>query len=200
MLQRLGPWFAAIVLTVACSQSDPGITTAVKSKLVADATVKAYQIDVDTSKRVVTLTGTVETSAAKDKAIMLARETDGVRDVIDYINVNPAVATITDNLRDDAREAAEEAKELGREAQATARETANRTRAALTDAAVTAAVKTTFLADTEVSGLKIDVDTDGGIVTLNGTVATKAEVDRSVSLARGANGVKGVVNNLRIGR
>ncbi len=200
MLQRLAPWLAAIVLTVACNQSDPGITTAVKTKLVADGTVKAYQIDVDTSKRVVTLTGTVETSAAKEKAIMLARQTNGVRDVIDHINVNPEVAATTGNLREDAREAAEKAKELGREAQATGRETANRTGEALTDAAVTAAVKTMFLADTAVSGLKIDVDTNAGIVTLNGTVATKAEADRAASLARGTNGVKGVVNNLRIGR
>jgi BON domain len=50
------------------------------------------------------------------------------------------------------------------------------------------------------SGLKIDVDTNAGIVTLNGMVATKAEADRAVSLARDTNGVTSVVNNLRIGR
>ena len=44
---------SAVVLafTVACSQSDAGITTAVKSKMAADDTVKAYKIDVDTDRK-----------------------------------------------------------------------------------------------------------------------------------------------------
>jgi hyperosmotically inducible protein len=70
----------------------------------------------------------------------------------------------------------------------------------VTDAAVTSAVKTKFLADTSVAGLQIDVDTNAGIVTLGGSVATKTEADRAVSLARETDGVKSVVNNLRIGR
>src|SRR2546429_6537510 len=74
---------AGLVMTVACSQTDPGITTAVKTKFAADDTVKAYQIDVDTSKGVVTLTGTVEVPAAKEQAVLIARRTDGVKDVID---------------------------------------------------------------------------------------------------------------------
>ena len=189
MLQRSAPWVAAIILTVACGQSDPGITTAVKTKLAADDMVKAYQIDVDTSDRVVTLTGTVETAAAQDQAVLLARQTDGVRDVVDRLNVNPAAAATTGDIREETNEAAREAREEGREAGAV-----------MTDAAVTSAVKTGFLADTAVAGLKIDVDTKAGVVMLNGTVATKAEADRAVSLARETNGVKDVVNNLRIGR
>ena len=46
---------AALAFTVACSQTDAGITTAVKSKLAADDTVKAYKVDVDTQNKVVTL-------------------------------------------------------------------------------------------------------------------------------------------------
>ena len=63
---------------------------------------------------------------------------------------------------------------------------------------ITSAVKTKFLADTTVSGLKIDVDTKGGVVSLKGTVTTKAEADRAVSLSRETSGVKQVVNNLRV--
>ena len=222
MLKRLAPCFVAFSLTVACGQSDPGITTAVKTKLAADDTVKAYQIDVDTADRVVTLTGTVETSAAKDQVLMLARQTAGVRDVVDRISVNPAAAATTGDIKEEANEAAREvreeaseiardtqeqareaadgAKELGREAQAIAREAANRAGAAISDAAVTSAVKTKFFADAAAEVLKIDVDTKAGVVTLNGTVATQAEADRAVSLARDTDGVKRVVNNLRIGR
>jgi hyperosmotically inducible protein len=83
----------ALVFTVACGQTDAGITTAVKSKLAADDTVKAYQVDVDTSNKVVTLSGDVETSAQKEHAVTIARNTDGVTDVIDRLRVNPTAAT-----------------------------------------------------------------------------------------------------------
>ena len=190
---------AGLILTIACSQSDPGITTAVKSKLAADDTVKAYQIDVDTSSGVVTLSGAVETSAAREQALVLARQTDGVKDVVDRITVDPQAAPTTGDLREGANEAGREIREESREAGESAGEAVDRTGAVMTDAAVTSAVKTKFLADTAVSGLKIDVDTKGGMVTLNGMVPTKAEADRAVSIARDTSGVKSVVNNLRIG-
>ena len=190
---------AGLILTIACSQSDPGITTAVKSKLAADDTVKAYQIDVDTSSGVVTLSGAVETAAAREQALVLARQTDGVRDVVDRITVNAEAAPTTGDLREGANEAGREIREESRDAAESAGEAVDRTGAVMTDAAVTSAVKTKFLADTAVSGLKIDVDTKGGMVTLNGMVPTKAEADRAVSIARDTSGVKSVVNNLRTG-
>src|SRR5258705_2367636 len=92
MLQRFAMVLSAagLVMTVACSQSDPGITTAVKTKLAADDTVKAYQINVDTTNRVVTLTGNVDSAAARDQAIVIARRTNGVNDVVDHIIIAPA--------------------------------------------------------------------------------------------------------------
>jgi hyperosmotically inducible periplasmic protein len=167
----------AMLFTLACAETDPGITTAVKSRLTADDTVKAYQIDVDTNDRVVTLTGAVDTAAAKTQAVAIARQTDGVREVVDQITVSPKPTATTGDRRDDA---------------------ADRTTGVATDAAVTSAVKTKLLADTAVSGLKIDVDTKNGVVTLNGNVASKSEADRAMSLARDTNGVKEVVNNLRV--
>ena len=93
---------AALLFTVACGQTDAGITTAVKSKLAADDMVKAYQVDVDTSNKVVTLSGDVETPAQKEHAVMIARNTDGVSDVIDQLRVNPTAAT-TGRLDIDSR-------------------------------------------------------------------------------------------------
>ncbi len=95
MLRKMAGFVAAagMVVTVACGQTDAGITTNVKTKLAADDVVKAYQVDVDTQNRVVTLSGDVETSMAKDRAITIARETDGVRDVIDRMIVSEAAAT-----------------------------------------------------------------------------------------------------------
>jgi len=209
MLKRLATLASAagLTLAVACSQSDPGITTAVKSKLAADDTVKAYQIDVDTKSRVVTLSGAVETAAAKEQALLLARQTDGVQEVVDRITVDAQAAPTTGDLREGANEAGREIREESREAGDAANElgrdageAADRTGAVMTDAAVTSAVKTKFLADTAVSGLKIDVDTRDGMVTLGGMVPTKAEADRAVAIARDTSGVRSVTNNLRIGR
>lgn len=84
---------AVALATVGCAQSDSGITTAVKGKLVADDLVKARQINVDTTDKVVTLTGEVRTLAEETRALQIARETKGVRDVIDQISVVPEQAT-----------------------------------------------------------------------------------------------------------
>ena len=83
----------ALAFTLACSQSDAGIPTAVKSKLAADDTVKAYKVDVDTHNKVVTLSGDVDTRAQREHAVMIARNTKGVTDVIDQLRVSPTAAT-----------------------------------------------------------------------------------------------------------
>ena len=82
-----------LALTVACSQSDAGITTAVKARLAADDSVKAYKVDVDTQNKIVTLSGDVETRAQREHAVMIARNTKGVTDVIDQLRVSPTAAT-----------------------------------------------------------------------------------------------------------
>jgi osmotically-inducible protein OsmY len=214
MLQRCAAVLAAAIMTVACAQTDAGITTNVKTKLAADETVKAYTVDVDTRNGVVTLSGNVESATAKEQAIQIARQTDGVRDVIDQINVGEAAATagrdndvdvdvdsnIDDRAGAAARSGAAEAREEGREAAAKAGDIADRAGAAITDAAITSAVKSKFLADGTVKGLSIDVDTAGGMVTLNGNVSSRAEADRAMMLARNTDGVKGVHDNLKVAR
>jgi hypothetical protein len=111
---------SAVVLafTVACAQSDAGITSAVKSKLAADDSVKAYKVDVDTQNKVVTLSGDVETEAQRAHAVMIARNTDGVTDVIDQLRVNPTAATtgvdvdVDPDLKEGAKEAGEDIKDV----------------------------------------------------------------------------------------
>src|SRR5687767_1715447 len=106
---------AALLFTVACSQSDAGITTAVKSKMAADDTVKAYKVDVDTKNKVVTLSGEVDTQAQREQAVLIARNTKGVSDVIDQLRINPTAATsgvdvdidVDDKLEADIKEGAE---------------------------------------------------------------------------------------------
>jgi hyperosmotically inducible protein len=200
--------------TIACAQSDPGITTAVKNKLAADDTVKAYRIDVDTKDRVVTLNGSVDTPIARERAVALAKNTEGVRNVVDQLTVTPGVTPTTgsddkvqgeaaDAKRDAADKAAGAKRDAGDKADAAqkkAGDTADRAGDVVGNAALTTAVKTKFLADTEISGLKIDVDSNNGIVTLTGTVPSAAEKSRALKVARSTEGVKRVIDRLKVGR
>jgi len=92
---------AFALVAVACGQTDTGITTNIKTKLAADDTVKATEINVTTREHVVTLTGNVETQAAEARALEIARTADGVRDVIDQIEVRDTAATTGELDRDD---------------------------------------------------------------------------------------------------
>ena len=84
---------AFALFAAGCAQTDTGITTAVKNKLIADDLVKARQINVDTQDKVVTLTGEVRTQEEETRALEIARATDGVRDVVDAIAIVPEQAT-----------------------------------------------------------------------------------------------------------
>jgi osmotically-inducible protein OsmY len=53
----------------------------------ADGDINPFNIDVDTNEGVVTLQGRVEKEEARTKAEQLARETDGVRRVINLVKV-----------------------------------------------------------------------------------------------------------------
>ena len=88
-MKKLFSVMVAAAFVAGCAASDPGVTTAVKSKLAADDTVKAYQIDVDTQDGVVTLSGAVQTQAAKERAVQLATETNGVTRGEDRQTVDP---------------------------------------------------------------------------------------------------------------
>lgn len=66
------------------------------------------------------------------------------------------------------------------------------------DATITTRVKTSLLNDTEVGGLRIDVDTFKGVVTLSGRVKTKDEETRAMALARKIGGVTEVKSTLQV--
>lgn len=66
------------------------------------------------------------------------------------------------------------------------------------DAAITARVKTALMADEQVKGLAIDVDTRDATVTLQGTLDHHTQVTRAVDVARSVKGVRKVVNRLGV--
>ena len=69
--------------TVGATLEEAALTTKIKAKMALDDVVKARSIDVTTRGTTVTLSGIVESKAEHDRAMALARETEGVTDVID---------------------------------------------------------------------------------------------------------------------
>jgi hyperosmotically inducible periplasmic protein len=67
--------------------SSVALTAKIKSKMALDDTIKASQIDVDSAEGVVRLNGTVDSEAQRDRAVQLARETEGVISVVDELKI-----------------------------------------------------------------------------------------------------------------
>lgn len=63
------------------------LTAKIKAKMALDDHVKAFDLNVDTVGSVVTVTGTVNTVAERDRALALARDTQGVTQVVDRLEV-----------------------------------------------------------------------------------------------------------------
>lgn len=71
---------------------DMVITGTIKTKLAEDELINATDVDVDTTNGVVTLGGTVDTEEAKEEAEYVTLGVEGVREVINEIEVNPGQA------------------------------------------------------------------------------------------------------------
>jgi hyperosmotically inducible protein len=67
--------------------AEGSLTAKIKAKMALDDTVKALNLDVDTNGSVVTISGTVSTEAERSKAVQLAKETEGVTQVVDRIQI-----------------------------------------------------------------------------------------------------------------
>jgi osmotically-inducible protein OsmY len=82
----------AVLMCVGCSAmtgrhsaggaaNDTALTTKVKSSLLADSTVGALALDVDTTEGVVSLNGIAKTEQERQRAIQVAQSVEGVKRV-----------------------------------------------------------------------------------------------------------------------
>lgn len=69
---------------------DSSITAKVKAALVDDEAIKSTDISVNTDKKVVTLSGFVESQAQAEQAVKVAKGVEGVTDVSDKLHVRDA--------------------------------------------------------------------------------------------------------------
>jgi hypothetical protein len=74
---------------IADATADARTTGAIKAKLLASRELSALSISVNTTGGIVTLSGTVDSTENISKAMLLAMETDGVREVISTLQVKP---------------------------------------------------------------------------------------------------------------
>lgn len=164
----------ALVALGACSTTRPVgeqaddhlIASKVKAKLTGDPEINPFNLDVDAVEGVVTLSGRVDDAETRDEALKLARQTAGVKDVVDRIRVSKEHETIGQHID---------------------------------DATITTKIKAKIAGDSFVNTFNIDVDTQNGVVTLSGRVATAEAREKAESLARETKGVKGVHNDLKVG-
>jgi len=75
---------------IADATADARVTGAIKAKLLADRELSALSISVNTTEGVATLSGTVSSPENIGKAMLLAMETDGVREVVSTLQVKTA--------------------------------------------------------------------------------------------------------------
>ena len=169
-----GTLVLAAALLGACSQAkDATVSGSVKTKLAADSQVNAGEIKVETVNGVVTLTGNIDSEAAKERALQIARDTKGVTQVKDMISVREGAHS---------GEAPSPDRTMGER---------------VDDAAITSRVKKSLLDDPAVRGLKIDVDTREGVVYLTGSIPSAAEREKAVQIARATQGVRDVEANFQ---
>jgi hyperosmotically inducible protein len=151
----------------------------VEGAFALNSNVSAYQIDTDVKNGVVTLTGAVDSDVERDLAVEVARGIDGVTDVkADGLMVKAG-------SRETARMERDKHRSVGQ---------------TLDDAGTTAAIKTKLLANKSTSGLKINVDTKNGVVTLRGNVASSAEKDLAEQIARNSSDTVAVHNELSVAK
>jgi osmotically-inducible protein OsmY len=76
--------------TIGDTLDDAWIHTKIVAQLIADSNTPERNINVDVVNNVVTLRGTVDTAQAKTDAEKIAKETEGVKSVVNQLKVAPA--------------------------------------------------------------------------------------------------------------
>ena len=118
----------------------------------------------------VLLRGTADSAASKELAGRLAINTRGVASVDNQLAVSPLKPSAVQSAMASAHNSGQ----------------------ALADSWITAKVKSTLLYSSNVSGSDITVNTNQGIVTLNGKLKSGAERALAIELAQNVRGVRSV--------
>lgn len=153
---------------------DAWIDGKAETVLLMNTNLNNFDINTDVKNGKVVLTGKVDSDLDKELAEELVLSLDGVTSVDNELTVVKNADTKNKKMKSDSTESG------------------------LTDAKITTVITTRFLFNSEVGGTDIDVDTDKGVVKLSGTVGSDAEKQLAVKIAKNAEDVRDVVDNLTI--
>jgi osmotically-inducible protein OsmY len=152
------------------TSADVAVTAKVKAALALSKRVPALEINVDTQNAVATLTGTVPSLQVRELAGEIAGDTSGVHEVRNLLTVDPVASPDRDRERLALR-----VEELEQQT----------------------AIAETLQERPEMEGSKIKVRVAGGVVSLDGTVASSEQKWRAEQIASSLAGAREVRNNLR---
>jgi osmotically-inducible protein OsmY len=197
--------------SAAAKVDDSTLKSRIAANLKKNATIAARDVDVDVKEGVATLKGTVRTAGEKARAARLAT-IRGVTEVRNEIVVDAAAVKskagkavdateragekTADVTKEAAQKTGEKTKEIAGTTAKKTKEAVSATGEAITDGWITTKVKTKFFDETLLKGSDINVDTNDHVVTLKGTVASRAARARAAAIARGTEGVTRVINQL----
>src|SRR6476620_684685 len=130
--------------------TDTWITTKLKADFVNEKTLEHSDINVDTNNHVVTLKGTVASSAGKARAEQIAKTTKGVTKVVNTLTIAPH-KDLADKAADKADKAGDKADKAGDKT----KETAGTAGEAVTDSWITTKLKADFVNEDTLKGSDI---------------------------------------------
>ena len=148
---------------------DAWIDGKAETTLLLNGNLNSFDINTDVKNGAVTLTGKVESEVDKALAEELIENLDGVTGVDNQLTV-----------------------------MASGKQAGDKDNSGLKDAKIATVVKTRLLFESEVSGTSIDVDAKHGVVTLKGEVASDAEKDLAVAIAKNTDDVDKVIDKLQV--
>jgi osmotically-inducible protein OsmY len=155
---------------------DAWIAGKIETVYLLNGHLNGFRIDTEVEGGVAHLSGTVKTDIDRDLAVELAKGVDGVVEVRNDLQIDANVEPM--------------------ESQAVSDEDQRSFGTWIDDATTTAAVKAKLVGNENVSGLQLDVDTRGDVVTLSGRVNTAEQKSLAEEIARNTGDVSEVRNNL----
>jgi hyperosmotically inducible protein len=178
--------------------SDTWITTKVKADFATTKGVDVTDVSVDTKDGVVMLSGTVDSNAEKLMAIKSARSIKGVTAVqADKLMVDTNRDPMKSNPMNHGSMKPDSMSSDHGGSMATQTSLATKT----SDTWITTKVKADYATTKGVDVTDVSVDTRDGVVTLSGTVDSKAEKRMAIKSARSVKGVKSVhAQKLMVGK
>lgn len=156
--------------TLGTRLSDGWISSRLESAYFFDRELNTFDVDVEVENGIAYVYGYVPNEAEQERALQIAKETSGVKGVVDMLRVDPNYKAKPAEKRTFAQ--------------------------SMDDFWMSRRIKTSLIASPRVTGTWIGADARNGVVTLRGSADTLEEKMAAEEIARGFSGVKDVKNEI----